>query len=191
MKWSKRPLGETDAPDVGKTAREPEPEQAWKLLDHIDGWIRHSDSKAGVTLAFVGVLATMLFNLVKNFAHRTVLFDVLVVLAALFIVMAAAYCAWTLTPRTDDAESDPESVNRLFFGSIASGFRGKRPQYRDALTSLVADPAELTRELADQIHANARIATVKAKAAKRAIRSALAAGATVAVLATIVGISSL
>ena len=191
MKWARRSLGETDTPDVFKAVREPEPEQAWKLLDHIDGWIRHSDSKAGVTLAFVGVLATMLFNLVKDFEHRTFLFDMLVVLAALFMVLAAAFCAWTLTPRTDDAEADPESINRLYFGSIASDFSGNRPRYRDTLTSLVADPAELTRELADQIHANARIATVKSRAAKRAIRSALAAGAMIAALATIVGISSL
>lgn len=33
----------------------------------VNEWIRHSDAKAGVTLVFIGVLGTMLFNLVREF----------------------------------------------------------------------------------------------------------------------------
>lgn len=58
------------------------------------------------------------------------------------------------------------------------------------LGTLTSDPVELTKDLADQIHVNARIATMKATAAKRAIRCALAAGAAISVLALFIGITN-
>jgi hypothetical protein len=58
------------------------------------------------------------------------------------------------------------------------------------LNTLTADPSELIKDLAAQIHANAKIATTKAKSAKWAIRSALATGGTVAAIAVIVGFSN-
>ena len=97
----------------------------------------------------------------------------------------------TLTPRVNDKDVDPEAINRLFFASISLHFKGDRPRYSEVLSTLTADPHELVKDLADQIHANAKIATVKAKYAKWAIRSALAAGTAVAVLATIIGITNL
>ncbi|GAB4084012.1 hypothetical protein GCM10028784_06420 [Myceligenerans cantabricum] len=169
----------------------PDPDHAWKLLGLVNEWIRHSDAKAGVTLAFTGALGTMVFNLVKDFDHRTILFNTLAVLAATLLVLAAGLCAWTLTPRVNDVDAEPEAINRLFFGSITQNFKGTRRQYHDALAMLTVDPHELTKDLADQIHANAKIATVKASAVKRAIQAALAAGASVAALATIIGITSL
>lgn len=156
----------------------------------MNEWIRHSDAKAGVTLAFAGVLATMTFNLVKDFQPRDTMFDVLTVAACVLLVLTAALCAWTLTPRLKDRDADSEAINRLFFASIDRHFRGERKRYSEVLRTLTADPVELVADLADQIHANARIATVKASCAKWAIRSALAAGAAVALLAVLVGITN-
>lgn len=76
------------------------------------------------------------------------------------------------------------------FGSIDRNFRGKRHEYSEVLHVLTSNPVELTKDLADQIHVNARIATVKASAAKWAIRYALAAGAAIAVLSLVVGITN-
>ena len=91
----------------------------------------------------------------------------------------------------NDKDADPQAINRLFFASISRHFKGDRPRYGAVLETLTSDPRELVRDLADQIHANATIATLKAKYAKWAIRSALASGAAVAALATTIGITSL
>lgn len=169
---------------------EPNPDHAWKTLALVNEWIRHSDAKASVTLAFTGVMATMTYNLAKDFTSRTALFDTLVGMACLFLFITGAWCGWTLTPRVKDKDADQDAINRLFFGSIDRNFRGKRHEYSEVLHVLTSDPAELTKDLADQIHVNARIATVKASAAKWAIRCALAAGAAIAVLALVVGITN-
>lgn len=168
----------------------PDPDHAWRALALMNEWIRHSDAKAGVTLAFVGVLGTMTFNLVKDFYPRDAVFDTLTVVACTLLVLTAALCVWTLTPRLKDRDADSEAINRLFFASIDRHFRGERKRYSEVLRTLTADPVELVADLADQIHANARIATVKAFCAKWAIRSALAAGAAVALLAALVGITN-
>ncbi|HAT1181180.1 TPA: hypothetical protein I8V48_001188 [Corynebacterium striatum] len=156
----------------------------------MNEWIRHSDAKASVTLAFTGVMATMTYNLAKDVTSRTVLFDTLVGLTCLLLFITGAWCGWTLTPRVKDKDADRDAINRLFFGSIDRNFRGKRHEYSEVLHVLTSNPVELTKDLADQIHVNARIATVKATAAKWAIRYALAAGAAIAVLSLVVGITN-
>lgn len=171
-------------------ASAPNPEHAWKLLALTNEWIRHSDAKAGVTLAFTGVLGTMIFNLVKGFEARSILFDVVVVVACALLALTAALCGWTLTPRVDDKDVDPATINRVFFASISRHYKGDRPGYGAVLSTLTADPHELVKDLADQIHANAKIATLKAKYAKWAIRSALAAGASVAAIAVVIGMTN-
>jgi hypothetical protein len=169
----------------------PEPDHAWKALSLVNDWIRHSDAKAGLTLAFTGALGAMLFNLAQDASIRSVLFNVVVVAACSLLFMTAALCAWTLTPRVNDRDAAPDSINRLFFASISRHFKGDRLRYAEVLSTLTSDPHELVKDLAHQIHANARIATVKAKYAQWAIRSAVAAGACVATAALIIGIASL
>lgn len=168
----------------------PDPDHAWKTLGLVNEWIRHSDAKAGVTLAFTGFLATMIFNLVNDFDRRSTIFDVLVVIACALLVLTAGLCGWTLTPRVKDGDAEPVSINLLYFGSISRHFKGKRPQYGEVLSTLTADPSELIKDLAAQIHANAKIATTKARFAKWAIRSALTSGAFVAAIAITVGIGN-
>lgn len=168
----------------------PNPDHAWKTLTLANEWIRHADAKAGVTLAFTGVLATMVFNLVEDFDRRSTTFDLLAVLACALLVLTAALCGGTLTPRVNDSDADPHSINRLYFGSISRHFKGRRPQYGEVLSTLTADPSEMIKDLAAQIHANAKIATTKARFAKWSIRSALATGAVVATLAITVGVSN-
>jgi hypothetical protein len=176
--------------DGRSAAVAPNPDHAWRLLGLVNEWIRHSDAKAGVTLAFTGVLATMVFNLTKDFTARTLVFDVCVIVACLLLLTTAALCGWTLTPRINDNDAEPEAINRVFFASISTNFKGDRPGYGQVLSTLSANPDELVRDLADQIHANAKIATVKAKYAMWAIRSALAAGVAVAALATVIGLTN-
>ncbi|APZ33945.1 hypothetical protein BOH66_06485 [Microbacterium aurum] len=166
------------------------PDHAWKALSLVNEWIRHADAKAGVSLAFTGVLATMLFNLVRDFKSRTPAFDFVVILACALIVITGALCAWTLTPRWKDTDRSKDAINRLFYGSISKNFKGDRPRYVDVLHTLTANPNELTRDLADQVHANAKIASSKMRWSKWAIRSAVTAGATVALLAILIGVAN-
>ncbi len=185
------PLPFRKRPVAPEAAGPPNPEQAWKLLSLVNEWIRHSDAKAAVTLAFTTGLSVMLFNLADGFAERSQIFDIAVVVATALLVLAAGFCAWTLTPRIADQEANPEQANLLFFGSIAVKFKNDRGNYREELHLMTADPAALTRDLTDQIHANANIAAVKARAIQRGIRSAIAAAAAVAAVAVIVGITHL
>lgn len=168
----------------------PDPEQAWKVLSLVNDWIRHADAKAGVTLAFCGVLGAMLFNLARDASMRSCLLDVLIVGGCLFLVLTALLCGLTLTPRLKDADTDPKAINRVFFESVSRYFAGDRRGYIEALTEITSNPSQLIKDLGDQIHANAKIATLKVRYAKWAIRSALVAGVCVAAVALTIGIGS-
>lgn len=162
---------------------------AWKTLSLVNEWIRHSDAKAGIALAFVGALATMLFNLVGDFHERSAGFDVLVFSTCFLLLVGGILCGWTLTPRVRDTQEVPESTpNRLFFVSIAREYN--RREYREALNRLTLMSDSLLEDLADQIHANARISTIKSRCAKWAIRAVLSAALCVALIAAIVGMNT-
>lgn len=168
----------------------PNADHAWKLLSLVNEWIRHSDSKAAVTLAFTAAMATLLFNLARAIEHRFTLLDLSVVIACFCLAATGTLCGLTLTPRIKDKDADPQAINRLFYVSIAKNYSGRRPEYADALKGLSENPSELIRDLADQIHANAKIATVKAKFAKWAIRSGLTSGAVIGVTAILIGLTN-
>jgi hypothetical protein len=165
-------------PDYSPTA--PQPDHAWKALSITNEWVRHADTKTGVTLAFVGATTTVLFNLVKDEDHWTCLLvgAVAVCAAALFV---SVVCAWlALFPRvkgrpsTGD-EPDEDAVNLLFFGHVSSHYSKDRPTYLQVLSTLTTDPARLTRQVAAQIHENSHIATTKFKYVNRAIMAEMVA----------------
>ncbi|MFC9979971.1 Pycsar system effector family protein [Gordonia sp. NPDC127522] len=180
----------TDVASAADSGAAPDPDHAWKALSLVNEWIRHSDAKAGVTLAFVGVMGTLTFNLTKDLQNWSLPVVVAAAAACTFMVTAVGLCAWTLTPRVKDKDDDADSKSLLFFASISSHYKGGRPRYRTDLSTLSADPAALTEQLADQVHANALIATVKNRSAKWAIRAAVAAGAAVAMLALTTNITN-
>lgn len=163
----------------------PNLDAAWKQLSLINEWIRHSDAKAGATLAVTGVLATVTFNLSNHLPTRSCWTDSLVIAIGALLLVAGTACGWTLNPRIRDKGANLVVPNRLFFQSIAMNFT--RDQYRDALAALLADPDDLLSDLADEVHVNAKIATTKVKSVRWAIRASLAAIALVAVFAVVVG----
>lgn len=178
-------------------ATQPQPEQAWKALSITNEWVRHADSKTGVTLAFAGATAAVLYSLVGHHATWTCALTIVVAIAALAILFVVISAAIELVPRVtrkgpdrpanaQETVSGDDTVNLLFFGDIHRHYAEDRPTYRDVLSTLTSDPARLTGQLADQIHANARIATVKFRWANRAILAELAAAAAVAVTAFLV-----
>jgi hypothetical protein len=155
-------------------------------------WIRHADTKTGVTLAFVGATATALFNLVKDEDHWTALLAAAVGACGLSLVVSAGFACLALFPRIKGRvpksdEPDEDAVNLLFFGDIAGHYAQDRPTYLQVLSTLTGNPTRLTRQIAAQIHENAHIATTKFRYVNRSITAELIAvgmAAFVAVAAT-------
>ncbi|MFK0042359.1 Pycsar system effector family protein [Paenarthrobacter sp. NPDC090517] len=155
-------------------------------------WVRHADTKTGVTLAFVGATVTALFTIVKDEDQWTCLLRTVVGLSALALVCAVGFAYAALFPRTkgrlpNGEETDEDAVNLLFFGDIAGHYSKDRPSYLQVLSLLTSDPTRLTRQVAAQIHENAHIASAKFRYVNRAIIAELVAvgvTVTVAVVAT-------
>jgi len=164
----------------GESPSLPQPDQAWKALSITNEWIRHADTKTGVTLAFVGATATVLFNLIKNEQSWTYWLVFAVVLCAAALVAAATFACAALFPRTrrqarQGTPTDEEAVNLLFFGDIVGHYTKDLPSYTQVLSLLTGNPARLTEQIAAQIHENAHIATAKFKHVNRAILAEVAA----------------
>lgn len=156
----------------------PQPDQAWKVLSITNEWIRHADTKMGVTLAFVGVTTTVLFNLVRDEVRWTCLLTAAVTLCAAALLTSAAFAWFALFPRVkgrpaDGDEPDEDAVNLLFFGHVSNHYSNDRPTYQQVLLLLTSDPDRLTRQVAAQIHENSHIATTKFKYVNRAIMAEL------------------
>jgi len=166
----------------------PQPEHAWKALSLTNDWIRHADTKTGVTLAFIGATATVLFNLIKDECRWTGLLVTATGLCVSALCLATMFAGLALFPRvkvqpTSSDDTDEDAVNLLFFGDIAGHYAQDRPTYTEVLTLLTSDPARVTKYIAGQIHENAHIATTKFKHVNRAILVELFAVVAVAFVA--------
>ncbi|MFI8664621.1 Pycsar system effector family protein [Rhodococcus qingshengii] len=161
-------------------------DHAWKLLALVNEWIRHADAKATAGLAFTGALGTLLYNLVKNQSDAGIALNTFTVLAVISLGFALLFCGLTLTPRIKVSDANPESINKIFFASIAENYKDGQLEYRDVLKTLTEDPAALISDLADQIHANAEIATIKSRHTQYAIRFVLGAGVLIGAVAALV-----
>lgn len=169
----------------------PQPDQAWKALSITNEWIRHADSKTGVTLAFAGATSAALFNLVKDEKSWTCVLIAAVVTCVGALLFTAGFGCAALFPRTKrqsakGTDADEDSVNLLFFGDIAGHYNRDQPSYLQVLALLTSDPARLTRQIAAQIHENAHIATVKFKHVNRSVFAEIVAVGAVGLVAVVV-----
>lgn len=192
-----RRKGRRPASDVPHT--HPQPDHAWKALTVTNEWIRHADAKTAAVLAFAGVTAGVQFNLVKDISTWSVWLTVsssVVVVALLLTVWFAGRALFPRTSPTSDPKNAPgidqqaesEVVgNLLFFGDVVKHYGETRPTYRQVLTVLTSSPQQLTEQIADQIHANAHIATTKMKKVNGAIICGLVAVGAVGINAFLIG----
>lgn len=167
----------------------PNPEHAWRTLALMNEWIRHSDAKAGVTLALAGVVGTMVFNLSDEITDWTRFSAAVVIFACFFLGATVVLCGSTLIPRLGNCRRDPE-LNLLYFAGIAHHYKDRRKAFSDDFSHLSADPEDLTTAITEQIYANARIATTKFRRAQWAIGAILLASLCVGLLALIVGVTT-
>lgn len=152
----------------------------------MNEWIRHSDTKAGVTLALAGVLGAMMFNLSEEVTEWTRFSTAVVISTCLLLGATVVLCGLTLIPRTRTTNGDA-NPNMLFFASIASHYQDHPQTFRADFNSFSSAPEALTGQIADQIYANALIATTKARRATWAIVAILVASGGVGLLALIIG----
>lgn len=163
-----------------------DPDQAWKALSVVNDWIRHAESKVGVVLAFGGVSAGVLYNLVKNQSDSGWFLNVMIVLCAAFIILLAICAAMALVPR-NLKRGVQGMINPLFFGDIAKKYGENGLNYDDVLHALTGDSDELTKHIARQIYDNAVVAHLKFKWTNLAIYALFAALLTLAIVASVVG----
>lgn len=136
------------------------PDQAWRILDLTNGWIRHGEAKAAATIAAAGVSAGVLYNLHKDVVEPNTWTQVGTVSSVILIAIAGLAAAWSLRPRL---WSRSKPTSSLYFSHIARqhGRSAGAEQYRALVRRLTVDEEALTDQIADQIWANAHVARAK------------------------------
>jgi hypothetical protein len=176
--------------DPSMTAGDPDanPDQAWKALGLVNDWIRHADAKTGATLAASGVIGTLLFDLLRNRRDLAVVVTLAATVCVLAVIASAGCAATALLPRLQlrrGSSEDPTSL--LYFRHIATKYPVERgPEYEDVLRTLTSDVEALTRQIANQVHANAVTAHRKFVWADRVVRAMVIALAVLGVTACLI-----
>lgn len=143
----------------------PDPDQAWKALSLVNEWIRHSEAKTGASLGAAGVAGGLLYSLVKSRSDLPGWFDALCVLCGACAFLAILCAAAALIPRLHlrsllscKRQTPDDWNNLLFYSHIARKYRDDEPSYQEVLHALTLNKLELTKHIANQIHANASVA---------------------------------
>jgi hypothetical protein len=134
-------------------------EDAWRLLNSTNEWVRFADAKAGGALAGAGVLAGALataglsdkFDTAPNAA---VWFGVLASVAAL---VAAALSVYALLPTLRVGEP----VSLIYFEHVARRYRADTDGHAAAVKELLSDEDRYFKEVAAQVWANSVVARGK------------------------------
>lgn len=166
---------------------DPDPDQAWKALTLVNDWIKHAESKTGVTLALAGVSGGTLFNLVKDQHNAGFWLSATAVVCGVATFAAGGAAAMALLPRLRLGRAPEEPTNWLFFSHIARGYKGDSPSYVEVLHALTRDKDGLTRHIAHQVHANATVAHRKFRWANWAVLALMVDLAALGIVALIVG----
>jgi len=177
---------------------DPDPDQAWKALTLVNDWIKHAEAKTGISLAATGASGVLLYNLVKDQSTPGYVLSIFAVLAGVAMLIAGLAGTIAVLPRlTVDrrrlpafskvvrAEQDLSSL--LFFSHIAKKYGGDAPTYVEVFRTLTTDNDQLTRQIAQQVHANATVAHRKYRWTNIAVLALSLDYAFVAVVALIVG----
>ncbi|MFI8005966.1 Pycsar system effector family protein [Streptomyces sp. NPDC086010] len=144
----------TESPSPPEPPQLPSADHAWKALALVVDWIKHAETKAGVTLAAVGVSGGVLYNLLKDVTTPSEWLILCSVMCALGLVAAGLCAGSALWPRLRMKE---EPTSLLYFHHIARGHT-KSDTYAASLISLTADINALVEEIANQGWANSKVA---------------------------------
>lgn len=170
----------------------PDPDQAWKALDLVNDWIKHSEGKAVAVLATTGVVGGALYNLakdnlVKDLQHPDYIITTVVVSCAVAAFAAGLSAASAITPRRKVKGQPEDYVNLLFYSHIAKAYGDDSPSYEKVLETLSSNKIELTQHIANQVHANSIVADRKFALTGRSIKALVASLALLGILAAMIG----
>ncbi|WP_137145201.1 Pycsar system effector family protein [Mycolicibacterium sp. CR10] len=173
--------------DDGADAANPDPDQAWKALTLVNEWLRFAEAKAGAVIAAAGVSGGVVYNLVKSVDHPPWPISAMTILCVVFIVGAGVCAAMVFVPRRKNPGQPEDFSNLLFYSHITKQYANDEPTYADVLGSLTSNRAELTRHIANQVHANSGVAHCKFNWATWGIFAIIGALSSLGILAALVG----
>lgn len=130
----------------------------WKILEHTNEWLRFADTKAAGALAASGVIGGLATNaLLDDTTHLPPAAVWFVISGLVGLLVAAGLAVSVLVPRLNVGE--PTSL--IYYGHVAQKYKKNADAHHLDLQALLSDDAALTKELANQIWANATVARRK------------------------------
>lgn len=134
-------------------------EDAWRLLNSTNEWVRFADAKAGGALAGAGVLAGILAtaglsDTLDTAPKAAVFFGIFAGIAAL---VAAGLAVYALLPTLRVGEP----VSLIYFEHVARRYRRDTDGHSEAVKELLADEERYFNEVAAQVWANSVVASGK------------------------------
>lgn len=162
-------------------------ENAWRLLNSTNEWVRFADAKAGGALAGSGVLAGAiasagLSDKLSAAPDGAVIFGALSGIAAL---VAAALALYALIPTLRVGEP----VSLIYFEHVARKYRNDSDGHAEAVKDLLTDHDRYFEEVAAQVWANSVVARGKFLASGWAL-AVLAAGVVLGGAAAVITVVS-
>jgi hypothetical protein len=134
-------------------------ENAWRILNSVNEWVRYADAKASGALAGAGVLtgaltAAGLSDKFQSAPDAAVGFGAA---AGACAILSAAIALWSLLPtlRAD------EPASLIYFDHVARQFRDDAQGHAEAVRSLIADENMYFDQVAAQAWANSKVARAK------------------------------
>lgn len=144
-----------------------EPHTVWSVFVNVNEWVKHAETKLGVVLAFLGVLAAGLITLVIEVGRPSIPMLWIEALTGAFLLLAAGAATLGLLPQFAH-ERDESKANPLYYGDVHRHLGGQE-DYADHLRATLRDEDRVVNELARQIVANSAVAVRKYTWANRAI----------------------
>lgn len=134
-------------------------DDAWRLLNSTNEWVRFSDAKAAGALAGAGVLAGAVATagLSHSYAASGQVAVIFIALAGLAALVAAGLAVYSLIPTLRRGPKD----SLIYFDHVARHYRGNAEGHARAVHDLLADEDRYLEELAGQVWANSLVARSK------------------------------
>ncbi|MFI2714190.1 Pycsar system effector family protein [Micromonospora sp. NPDC018662] len=133
-----------------------EHEEPWKVLQNVNEWLRHADTKASLVLTLDGALIGLIALRVQSREafDRYPVATVLLLLALGLLAASLTATVLAVAPRTSVAG---QQRSLLHFGHVGKRFATRESEFVAEFVALLADPDALRREVGGQVWANSII----------------------------------
>lgn len=127
----------------------------WKVLEHTNDWLRFADTKAAGALAGSGILGGLAANaLMGDQTHLSGAGMWFVILGLAALLVAAGLALYVIVPRL--AVGEPTSL--IYYEHVARKYKKDADAHHHDLQELLGDDQALSKQLANQVWANATVA---------------------------------